>query len=277
MKHDLFRLSMRLYKAFFAKKIFYRLNKFLFNLSLRGIGVSFDGDTGFVATGEDNFLRKVSAFWGTSPVVFDIGAHIGEYSNMVMKYSPHALLYAFEPSPRTYTHLEKQASKHGYRAINAGCDDQTRVATLYDVESADEQGSLVASIYPEAITVFWQSKPVALTASMIKLDDFIREQRITSIQLLKIDTEGHELKVLDGLEASIRENMIDVIQFEFTVLNVFSRSFCRDFFVRLPQYDFYRMLPYDLAPMGHYSPIFCEIFGYQNIVAIRKECGVRIS
>jgi FkbM family methyltransferase len=277
MKHNLFRLSMRLYKAFFAKRMFYRLNKFLFNLSLRGIGVSFDGDDDFVATGEDNFLRKVSACWGSHPVVFDIGAHRGEYSNLIMKLAPHASLYAFEPSPRTYKQLETQASQHGYRAINAGCDDQTRMATIYDVENGDEKGSLVASVYPEAITAFWHSKPVALTVSMIKLDDFIREHGIASIQLLKIDTEGHELKVVDGLEASIRKDMIDVIQFEFTVMNVFSRSFCRDFFVRLPHYDFYRMLPYGLVPMGPYSPIFCELFGYQNIVAIRKGSGVKIS
>jgi FkbM family methyltransferase len=277
MKHDVFRLSMRLYKAFFARKMFYRLNRFLFNLSLRGIGVSFDGENDFVATGEDNFLRKVSAFWGTSPVVLDIGAYTGEYSNVVMKLAPQALLYAFEPSPRAFTQLEKHASKHGYRAIQAGCDDQARVATIYDIENGGDTGSRVASVYPEAITAFWQGKPIALTVNMIKLDDFLREQRITSIQLVKIDTEGHELKVLDGLEATLSKDIIDVIQFEFTVMNVFSRTFCRDFFVRLPQYDFYRMLPCDLVPIGPYSPIFCEIFGYQNIVAIRKGCGVSIS
>ncbi len=243
MKHDVFRLSMRLYKAFFARKMFYRLNKFLFNLSLRGIGVSFDGENDFVATGEDNFLRKVSAFWGTSPVVLDIGAHTGEYSNLVMKLAPQALLYAFEPSPRAFTQLEKHASKHGYWAIKAGCDDQARVATIYDVENAGDTGSRVASVYPEAITAFWHGKP----------------------------------KVLDGLEATLSKDIIDVIQFEFTVMNVFSKTFCRDFFVRLPQYDFYRMLPCDLVPIGPYSPIFCELFGYQNIVAIRKGCGVSIS
>jgi hypothetical protein len=43
--------------------------------------------------------------------------------------------------------------------------------------------------------------------------------------------------------------------------------FFKDSWDFLPNYDFYRMLPDGLVKIENYSPIFCEIFAYQNIVA----------
>lgn len=59
-------------------------------------------------------------------------------------------------------------------------------------------------------------------------------------------------RVLQGAWHSIEKNMVDVIQFDFNTMNIISRSFFQDFF--------------DLF----------EIFAFQNVVAIRKGCGVQV-
>lgn len=61
-----------------------------------------------------------------------------------------------------------------------------------------------------------------------------------------------------------------MIHFEFNETNIISHVFFRDFWQQLPGYDFYRMLPSGLIHLKRYSPLLCEIFAYQNIVAIRK-------
>jgi hypothetical protein len=89
--------------------------------------------------------------------------------------------------------------------------------------------------------------------------------------LLKIDTEGNELDVLRGAINSINQKKIKAIHFEFNEMNVISRVFFRDIYLMLKDYKLYRLLPYGMTEINVYSPLFCEIFAYQNIVAILKK------
>ena len=99
-------------------------------------------------------------------------------------------------------------------------------------------------------------------------DQFAEENRIQSIDFLKIDTEGHDYDVLAGARQLLVSNRINVIQFEFNKMNVVSRIFFKDFFNLLENYRLFRMLKDGLIPIGHYRPGKCEFFAYQNIVAI---------
>jgi hypothetical protein len=90
------------------------------------------------------------------------------------------------------------------------------------------------------------------------------------ISLLKIDTEGHEFEVLLGARNAIDRGSIEVVHLEFNEMNVISRIFCRDFFELLKDYSFYRMLPDGLLPLGPYTAVTCELFAYQNLVAILR-------
>jgi hypothetical protein len=90
------------------------------------------------------------------------------------------------------------------------------------------------------------------------------------VRLLKIDTEGHEASVLRGARETIAGRRIELVQFEFNAMNVASRTFFKDFVDLLPGYRFYRLLPDGRVPL-RYSPHACEIFAFQNVVAIRED------
>ena len=78
------------------------------------------------------------------------------------------------------------------------------------------------------------------------------------------------MNVLRGITEFIQSGKIGAIHFELNEMNVSSRTFFRDFWDILPNYVFYRLLPTGMVKIERYSPLFCEIFAYQNIVAILK-------
>jgi hypothetical protein len=88
---------------------------------------------------------------------------------------------------------------------------------------------------------------------------------------LKIDTEGCELDVLKGFRRYIEGGKVGAVQFEFNEMNVLSRAYFHDFWNLMPGYDFYRLLPGGMIRLEGYVPLFCEIFAFQNIVALRRQ------
>jgi FkbM family methyltransferase len=274
LKDTCFDLLTRSYLRLFARTWCYPWNKLLFNLSLRGLGILSEEPGRVISAGEARLLRTLAAQWGPSPTILDVGAHHGEYARLVKRLAPQATVYAFEPHPRAFAVLQEQTARDGVVAVNRGCGDATGSADLYD--HAGQGGSVHATVYAEVITSLHRGRPEPVRAPFIVLDEFIRERGINRVALLKIDTEGHELRVLLGLRETLAKNLIDAVQFEFNAMNVMSRVFCRDFYAALPNYDFYRLLPGGPVPLGEYRPVFCEIFAYQNIVAIRRGCGLTL-
>jgi hypothetical protein len=65
----------------------------------------------------------------------------------------------------------------------------------------------------------------------------------------------------------IAKNLIDVIQFEFNLNNVYSRVFLRDFYLLLKNYRFFRLTQTGLIALGEYHTRH-EIFLFQNLIAV---------
>ena len=52
--------------------------------------------------------------------------------------------------------------------------------------------------------------------------------------------------------------------------NFYSKVWMKDFVELLNEYDLYRLLPDGPVALGPYRPLTHEIFGFQNIVAIKQ-------
>lgn len=255
----------RIYAALFARRIFYRLNKFLYHCSLRGLGIlNFENNR---ISGEERFIKLFLA-GKTGGVVFDVGANVGNYSSKVLKTNPLLTVYAFEPHPRTFATLEKNVQHSNFTAINAAAGECAGTSALYDYAADD--GSSHASLYQDVIENIHRASSTHHEVKVVALGEFSRENQITNIALLKIDTEGNELNALKGIEDLLSTGKIEAIHFEFNEMNIASHVFFRDFWALLPNYDFYRLLPDGMVKLEKYSPVFCEIFAYQNIVALLK-------
>jgi FkbM family methyltransferase len=202
-----------------------------------------------------------------TPIVFDVGANKGNYIKMVIEINQNSKILAFEPDTTAYNKL-KNIKSDNVTLHNFGLSDKVGDFEFYNRE--DELGSEHSSLYKDVITDIHKVGFISTFYKFSTIDNFVKENNISRIDLLKVDTEGHELAVLAGAKETIKTGKVPVIHFEFNEMNVISRAFFRDFIQMLSEYDFYRMLPDNLVKLEPYIPVKMEIFAFQNIVAVRK-------
>lgn len=257
----------KVYVFLFARKAFFPLNRLLYKLSVHGMGV-LNYENGKVS-GEISFIEFLIAKNKlSSGAIFDVGANVGNYSVLLLEKGAAAPIYAFEPHPATFAVLSKNASANKFHPVNMGLGEMPMTTKIYD--SAESDGSEHASVYKSVIEKIHEYKVKETDIELTTVDLFVKENNLKNISFLKIDTEGNELNVLKGAANCIANNMVDIIQIEFNEMNIMSRTFLSDIINVLPGFDFYRLLPNSMYPLGKYRPLFYEIFAFQNIVAVRK-------
>jgi FkbM family methyltransferase len=257
----------KVYVFLFARKALYRINLLLYKLSMTGIGIhNYEND---YVSGEKAFIKYMKAHnLFKDGVILDVGANVGNYAIMLRENNITLPIFAFEPHPVAFKKLEKAATAHHFTPVKRGAGDASATTVIYDY--AGNGGSEHASMYKEVISDIRNSEVEEISIDLVSLDQFVTENKIAKIALLKIDTEGHELNVLKGAKDTIAKGLVNVIQIEFNEMNVISRTFFRDIIDILPGYDFYRLLPDGLLPLGVYKILDFEIFAFQNIVAMKR-------
>jgi FkbM family methyltransferase len=256
-------LAVRTYARLCGRAWLRRWNELLFGLSIHGLGL-LNAETAS-ATGERWFLRTRLAACAR-PVVFDVGSNTGQFASEVLGIAATAELHCFEPHPSSFARLQKHL---GARATvnRTAVGDAIGSITLYDYAGAG--GSEHATVHQGVIERIHHGSAASLEVPVVTLATYCAEHNIHRIDLLKIDTEGNELAVLSGLGDLLRPEFVRAIQFEFNEMNIVSRVFFRDFWDRLsPRYSLYRLVRNGAIPIRSYSPLQCELFGFQNIVAV---------
>jgi FkbM family methyltransferase len=210
-----------------------------------------------------------------APVVFDVGANVGDYSRLVRRHLPAAVVYAFEPSAPVFRELRQNLSAaegaERFRPFNLGLSDEEKTVELYSYTVEGQEQSLISSIDRRLPT---QVVSVEVSASerisVQTLDRFCESQGVARIDFLKLDVEGHELSVLRGARGMLEAGAVSLIQFEFGPANIYSRTFFYDFWSLLSgRFDLYRIIPHGIAPITFYGE-HREVFLTTNYLAVRR-------
>ncbi len=220
-------------------------------------------------SGEDFFLRKVipALISQPTPVVFDVGANVGDYSKVLLDILPNAAIHAFEPSSETFSVMTRRLRSERVIGVMKGMSDKAGKAEVFDYS---DRASSHASLHGEVLSELHHADGVRkFDVALTTLDQYCAEKEITGVDFIKIDTEGNELAVLQGGRHLIKNGRLPVIQFEFNEMNIISNSFLRDFYKLLEGYEFFRLMPNGLLPLGAYNSRN-EIFAFQNILALRS-------
>ena len=231
-------------------------------LHAMGIGTGGEAETG----GETVALQYIKQkLYGTArPVLFDVGANRGNYTKLLAEMFPNANIFAFEPSPKTFETLRDMCPS-SVKVLNIGLSDSSEKAILY----TNKNNSAIASIYKRNLT----GKHTLDETEKIELDtvdNFCAKNHLSSVELLKLDVEGNELKCLHGAQQMLSENKIRFIQFEFGGCNVDSRTFFRDFYELLKEnYRIWRIMQHGLYEIKQYGEIR-EQFITTNYLAEHK-------
>lgn len=245
---------------------FVRLNRFLAEAGLRGLGILNYKDAR--GSGEGWLVRQIASTFGTL-VVLDVGANVGTYAAAVLEASPDADIHAFEPHPGTFERLQRRASTVGFTAVNLACGDRPGTLELFDY-AGSASGTEHASIHKAVIEQVHGQAARSWTVGVTTVDRYLDEVDLPHVNLLKVDTEGHEYAVLLGAQGAMARGHFDLIQFEFNEMNIVARRFMLDFFELLEGFSLFRLLPDGLLPiMSTGEPLLREVYAFQNVVAVR--------
>ena len=140
--------------------------------------------------------------------VFDVGANRGLTTAAYLSAFPAAKVYAFEPAPSTFQALQSALGQNGRAVLHQLALNNADG----EVKFMNVTGSTGNRIVRRGVDSDDQTETVrAMTG-----DDFCAGNGIGSIDLLKIDTEGHDLRVLVGFSQMLRARKITYIQVECT-------------------------------------------------------------
>jgi FkbM family methyltransferase len=198
--------------------------------------------------------------------VFDVGANKGEYTKHCLQRFPNAEVHAFEIVPATFQKLKSELAGNNRAMIQPfGLSNRSGVTEINFNPRDDGISSLVAG---EGIHKgSWQTLAVEVKTG----DEYVSSHDIKNIDLLKIDVEGGESYVLEGLNQALSDQKIGVVQFEFGMANIYSKFLLNDYWQLFGKHDF-AIGP--LMPKGvrfrQYNPRDEDFQGPPNFVAVHR-------
>ncbi|MFA7343723.1 MAG: FkbM family methyltransferase [Terrimicrobiaceae bacterium] len=137
----------------------------------------------------DNLINAIPE---APKVVFDVGANCGLFSGMLLNSFPEAKVFAFEPNADLQHAFLFNTNGRAFLEIS-GISDCEEELTFYKTQGSQTSTFVNGSDYLRDNKLVGEYKVRVTT-----LDAFCSKHSIDSIDVLKIDVQGLERKVLAG-------------------------------------------------------------------------------
>jgi FkbM family methyltransferase len=137
--------------------------------------------------------------------IFDVGANEGQTALSFARAFPDAEVFSFEPVPSTFSILELRTADtptiHCFRDALGETDEDVTI----DLAAKSGQNSLLRTAEPG---------PGTATVHVTPGDTWTSVHDVAHIDVLKVDTEGYDLRVLRGFEGLIGAGEVDAVLVE---------------------------------------------------------------
>lgn len=164
---------------------------------------------------ERRSLNKILPLISRGNVCLDVGANIGFYAlNFVKRAGEIGKVYAFEASPKVAEKLRRNIALNGYE----------RIINVEERAVTDKRGTVEFAISPNENSgwghigedVRFSEKILVSTDT---LDSFFERKGLSQVEVMKVDIEGAEDKLIAGAENILRENRVKHIFMEFCTMS----------------------------------------------------------
>jgi FkbM family methyltransferase len=151
----------------------------------------------------DDFYRFEKSIKPKNGVIIDVGAGIGEFTIQTAKACPDCKVFGFEPFPESFDYLVKNLATN---SINNIIPIPAAVTSLPGIMVLDTSSGNPLQFRMQAGNL--SDSPI----KTILLMNFLRENSISNVELLKLDCEGGEFDILLPL------NREDLVRFKTIVM-----------------------------------------------------------
>jgi len=156
----------------------------------------------------------VDRLFGDGPGTFiDVGANIGLVAVPVVQRTG-SIGIAFEPEPRNFEFLMRNVERHGLtgklECHAAACYSEPAELSL--ALSSDNLGD--HRLQPRAASAR-TSERVAIRVPAVRLDDVLRDRELPRPIVIKLDTQGSEVRVLEGARETLARTDFIISEYWF--------------------------------------------------------------
>ena len=198
---------------------------------------------------EPNEMAFVDSFLKPSMVFLDAGAHEGLYTLLASaRVGASGCVYSCEPSSREFERLTQNLSLNSIsnvRALAVALTDADGEADLKVAEN-EHSGQNTLGIFAYQIDSAGCER-----VTMMRVDDLMAELGGERLDLMKLDVEGAELKLLHGAQRTLRK-LRPVLLFEVSepsLINMGSSAVELMSFLRSIDYEMYIFDPQSGMPV----------------------------
>lgn len=169
--------------------------------------------------------------------IFDVGAHKDEFLKRVKLYlNNFKKIYSFEPQNEIFKELKKLSNNKNYLIYNYALSNKngkkylninalSSTSTFSKVKNTSIYSKLKNFILKNNMSNSFLNKE---KVKIISGDYFSKLNKINRIDLLKIDTEGHELNVLTGFKKMLKFKKINLILIEMHLSQKYENYYFSD-------------------------------------------------
>ena len=179
----------------------------------------------------DDLLKdKIS----NNPIIFDVGGNKGQSIEKYLKIFDKPIIHSFEPIKTEFDYMcSKFKNNKNIFLNNFALGDKTEEKEFNVTAKTSNSSFNKINLGTDWLKVrskeYNTSEEGYVTSvqkvNVIKLDDYCKDNNISVIDLVKIDTQGYEDKVLEGSLNSIKQNKIKAIVTEIMFDNVYDKYF----------------------------------------------------
>ncbi|EUB99536.1 methyltransferase FkbM family [Rhizobium sp. CF080] len=192
--------------------------------------------------GEFYVLDRIAS---TAPItVFDVGANKGDYTMACLSRFSSATVHSFEIAPQTFRKLAHNVSSPRVVLNEFGLSNAAGSTVLRYNPDDDGSSSMVEG--DKIHDGRWEEITVRVTTG----DCYCEQNAVDQIDLVKVDVEGAEHLVFEGFSGTFKKGNISAVQFEFGMVNIYSKFLLKDF------WDFFSSHGFLLGPIMPTGVVF---------------------
>lgn len=152
-------------------------------------------------------------------VIFDVGANDGETVRSFLTAFPRGRVVAFEPAQQCYTALKEMFTREPRVAVHNVALGSSRGTSQLNLYAGSNMNSLleIERRPVEAVKSTFDKLGAKVGTAEVQvetIDGFCAQNGVAQVDVLKVDTQGFDMQVLNGAEERLRKHQIKTLLLE---------------------------------------------------------------